>query len=140
MDDRSDELEQMIEMIDQYREQGNQLYAQLNLVNVSINEHLIARETIKSYRDAEPGSEALIPIGGNVYIKANVSDDKNVILGIGARHMMEKSIEDCIEALNSRISSMEAGRDKIMENIRVIEGRIKELTDKAENIARSLEG
>lgn len=140
MDDRRDELEQMIEMINQYREQSNQLYAQLNLVNVSINEHMVARETIKSYRDAEEGSEALIPIGGNTYIKAGVSADKRVILGIGARYMVEKSIDDCVEVLNSRISSMETGRDRITENINVIEGRIKDLTDRAETIARSLEG
>jgi len=140
MDDRRDELEQMIEMINQYREQSNRLYAQLNLVNASINEHMIARETIKRYKDAENNSEALIPIGGNTYIKASVSADKKVILGIGARYMVEKSIDDCVEALNSRMSSMETGRDKITENINIIEGRIKDLTDRAETIARSLEG
>lgn len=140
MDDQREELEQIIEMINQYREQSTQLYAQLNLVNASINEHMIARETIKRYKDAEQGSEALIPIGGNVYVKANVSADKKVILGIGAKYMMEKSIDECIDSLNSRISSLESGRDRISENIKVLESRIKELTDRGESLARSMEG
>lgn len=140
MDDQREELEQIIEMINQYREQSTQLYAQLNLVNASINEHMIARETIKRYKDAEQGSEALIPIGGNVYVKANVSADKKVILGIGAKYMMEKSIDECIDSLNSRISSLESGRDRISENINVLESRIKELTDRGESLARSMEG
>ncbi len=140
MDDQREELEQIIEMINQYRDQNNQLYAQLNLVSASINEHMIARETIKRYKDTEQGSEALIPIGGNVYVKASVSADKKVILGIGASYMMEKSIDECIDSLNSRISALENGRDRLSENINVLESRIKELTDRGENLARSLEG
>ncbi|MDY6985839.1 MAG: prefoldin subunit alpha [Candidatus Thermoplasmatota archaeon] len=140
MDEQREELEQIIEMINQYREQNNQIYAQLNLVSESIDEHRIARETIKRYKDTEQGSEALIPIGGNVYIKANVSADKKVILGIGANYTMEKSIDECIDSLNSRISALESGRDKLSENIKVLESRIKELTNRGESLARSLEG
>jgi prefoldin alpha subunit len=140
MDDQREELEQIVEMINQYREQSNQLYMQLNIINESINEHTIARETIKRYRDIEQGSETLIPVGGNVYIKGDVSADKNLIIGVGARYMMEKSIDECIEILNSRISALESGRDRVAENTRMIDARIKELSDRGETIARSLEG
>jgi len=140
MDDQREELEQIIEMINQYREQSDQLYVQLNIINASINEHAIARETVKRYRDIEQGSETLIPVGGNVYIKGEVSADKNLIIGIGGKYMMEKSIDECIEILNSRISALENGRDKTSENIKILESRIKELSDRGEAIARSLEG
>ena len=140
MNNPNENLETIVELINQYREQSSQLSAQINMVNASLAEHMVARETIKNYESLEPGSESLIPIGGNVYVRTDVNENKNVIVGIGARCMVEKGIGDCITTLNERIGELQTGRDKIRNNLNILESRIRELTDRAESIAGTLDG
>jgi prefoldin alpha subunit len=140
MDDPREELEQMIELINRYREQGNQISMQLNILNASLNEHMIARETIQNYGNLQQGDETLIPVGGNSYIRASASENKKVLIGIGADYVLEKGADECIAMISSRIENMQKGRDRMAENLSTLEARVKELTDRAETLARTIEG
>jgi prefoldin, archaeal alpha subunit/eukaryotic subunit 5 len=134
------EFEAILEAMERYREELPQLNAQLNLVTTSLSEHLIARETIKNYEKVEEGTEVLVPIGGNVHIKSVASHDRKVIIGIGAGYTMEKSVEKCVEMLNKRIEELEKGRERMSNNIKAMESKMRELSNRAETLARGMQG
>ena len=134
------EFEMILEAMERYREELPQLNTQLNLVTSSLSEHLIARETIKNYEKVEEGAEVLVPIGGNVHIKSVASHDRKVIVGIGAGYTMEKSIEACVEMLNKRIEELEKGRERISNNTKAMESKMRELSNRAETLARGMQG
>ena len=138
--EKQKEFEAILEAMERYREELPQLNAQLNFVNTSLSEHLIAKETIKNYEKVKKGTEVLIPTGGNVHIKSVASHERNVIIGIGAGYAMEKSIDECTEMLNKRIEDLEKGGERIGNNIKMMETRLKDLSSRAETLARGMQG
>jgi len=57
-------------VLDQYREQIEALAQQQEIVRISLEEHMRARETLTRYREAGKGAEVLVPVGANSFLVA----------------------------------------------------------------------
>lgn len=104
------ELRRGLAVLDQYREQLEALAQQQEIVRVSLEEHMRARETLVRYQQAGKGAEVLVPVGANSFLKAEVKDAENAFVGIGADLVVYDDIPKQIERLDARIKSIsEAG-------------------------------
>lgn len=59
-------------------------------------------------------SKALIHIGRNVMVKATISSDDTVGVAVGANVIIEKSLDDTLNFLESRIKNIEIALTRIM--------------------------
>ena len=51
-------------------------------------------------------TELLVPIGGNSYVKAKITDTNKVIVGLGAGVSVEKSLADAKSTLKERLDEL----------------------------------
>lgn len=58
-------------------------------------------------------SEALVPIGAGVFVKANLLDKKNVVVAVGSGINITKSAKDTVTYLQERKSRIEADDKKL---------------------------
>jgi len=62
------ELRQAMSALEVYRVQLESIAENMQLIQMSQGELARARETLAQYKGAEPGSDILVPIGGNSFV------------------------------------------------------------------------
>ncbi len=126
------ELRRGLAVLDQYREQLEALAQQQEIVRVSLEEHMRAKETLLRYQQAGKGSEILVPVGANAFVVAEVRDAAKAYVGVGSDVVLFDDIPKQIERLDARIKS-------IGEAMAAIGQRLAELQQRAENQSASVQ-
>jgi prefoldin alpha subunit len=119
------ELRRGIAVLDQFREQIEALAQQQEIIRISLEEHLRARETLTRYREAGREAEVLVPIGANSFLVAESKDVDRAFVSIGSDLLVYDEIPKQIERLEARIKS-------ITEAANAIGGRLAEMQRRAE--------
>lgn len=127
------ELRRGLAVLDQYREQLEALGQQQEIVRVSLEEHMRARETLLRYKEAGKGAEVLVPVGANAFVVAEVREAGKAFVGVGSDVVLLDEIPKQIERLDARIKS-------IGEAMTAIGERLAELQERAESQSASVQG
>jgi len=106
------------------------LAKQQELIQLAIEEHAKARETVKNLSNSTSGDELMIPIGADSYIYARASDRKDVVVGVGSAVSIQRGAEDAEKILDARIEELAQAFQKITEIAAQTENAISELTEK----------
>ncbi len=127
------ELRRGLAVLDQYREQLEALAQQQEIVRVSLEEHMRAKETLLRYKEAGKGAEVLVPVGANAFLVAEVKDPEKAFVGVGSDVVLFDEIPKQIERLDARIKS-------ISEAMAAIGQRLAELQERAESQGAAVQG
>jgi prefoldin alpha subunit len=93
------------------------LQSRYEVIQAALREVLISNSTLEGVSHRPKGTETLVPIGGDSYVKAEISDSEQVIMGIGAGVCMEKKIEDSIAELKERQTELEKTRVSVEQQL-----------------------
>jgi len=126
------ELQQSILYLEFIKEQLTTLNEQMEILELAINEHNQAIETLNDFKNINKDDEILFPIGADSLVFAKIADPSKVILNIGASLAKEEKLKDAIEKLSSRIEKIEGNKTKIRETI-------QGLTDQATMLSNTIE-
>ncbi len=127
------ELRRGLAVLDQYREQLEALAQQQEIVRVSLEEHMRAKETLLRYSQAGKSAEVLVPVGANAFVIAEVKDHEKAFMGVGSDLVLFDDIPKQIERLDARIKS-------ISEAMAAIGQRLAELQQRAETQGAAVQG
>lgn len=108
------------------------LAKQQQLIQMAIEEHVRARETIKSLAGGSPGDEILIPVGADSYVHARISDDRNAVVGVGSATSIRRSPEEAEKILDSKIDDLSRAFKAVVDRAAQTESYIQELSDKVQ--------
>ena len=100
------ELRRGIAVLDQYRAQIETLAQQQEIIRMSLEEHMRARETLVRYREAGKEAEVLVPIGANSFIVAESRDVNKAFVSIGSDLLVYDDMDQQVERLDARIKSI----------------------------------
>jgi prefoldin alpha subunit len=120
-------------VLQQYQAQLEAYARQEEVLRVTLEEFVRARETMARYQQADKGAEVLVPIGANSFVYAEVGNPDRVIVGIGSNVSVEEGIPTALEKLEARIKDIEGAREGTLQ-------RLVELQAKAEEQGRVVEG
>jgi len=123
-----DEIKQALAALDLYRAQAETLAEQQQIVQMSLEEYVRARETLDKWKAAKHGAEILVPIGGNSFVYAKVGNSEKALVGIGTGLTVERSTDEAIKTLDARLAEMTDGLKKISEGRAIVESRAQQLT------------
>jgi len=119
------DLRRGLAVLDQYREQLEALAQQQEIVRVSLEEHMRARETLTRYQQSGKGAEVLVPVGASSFLVAEAKEADNAFVGIGSDLIVYDEIPKQLERLDARIK-------QISEAANAIGQRLGELQQRAE--------
>ena len=123
------DLRRAIAVLDQYRAQLDALQRQAEIVQVGLEENLRARETAARYQQAGPKAEILVPIGGNVFLVAQVRDSDRALTGIGSDVVVQEPIPAALERLDARVRELRGAQEAVARQIEEIERRLEAQTE-----------
>jgi len=111
------DLRRGIAVLEQYRAQIEALAQQQEIVRVSLEEYLRARETLSRYKDAGAGAEILLPVGAQSFLVGQVKDSEKAFVGIGSDLIVFDDIPAQVERLDARIKSITDAANAIGQRI-----------------------
>ncbi len=82
------------------------------------------------------GREALVSLGGGVYITSKTKKLDNVIVGVGAGYMVEKNVEEAKRFVADRIERVTNVFNRLMKSRNDLRDAIMEVTYKIDELNR----
>jgi prefoldin alpha subunit len=117
------DLRRGLAVLDQYREQIETLGQQQDLVRMSLEDHMRARETLDQYQKAGRGAEVLVPVGANSFLVAESKDVDRAFVSIGSDLVVHDEIPKQIERLDARIKSITEAANAIGQRLADLQRR-----------------
>lgn len=128
------ELRETVYLLEFQKAQLSALERQLELLEISTSDNLRAKQTLTNYKSLAPEAQILIPIGGESFVFARVDKGKRAITNIGGGVVIETSIHDSIDKIDSRLKELEAAKKKILANAQSVQNELDRLTQKARSL------
>jgi len=82
------------------------LQQRISMVNAAITDLTYASMTLEGIETEKENAELLVPIGGNSYVKAKISDTNKIIIGLGAGVSIEKNLPEAKATLKERLEDL----------------------------------
>lgn len=118
--------------LDAYRNQFNSLAQQLQLLTASRADHVRARESLDGVDRAAPGSELLLPLGGDTFVRGTIAAAAPVLIGIGSGVMVEMARPKVAELLAQRLERIDLA-------LKDLEGQMGALDERIRLVSRRLD-
>ncbi len=134
------DIQNMLGVLQNTREQAEELRTQSELLRISLEEHRTAIETLEAYKEVKEGQEVLVPVGANAYIFANSSPTKAAITELGAGLSAALPVDVAVEKLRKRIERIESSRKKVLEGGARMESSAAALEQQIQGLYNQLQG
>lgn len=119
------EFRRAVSILDTYKAQLENLQKQQELLALSAEELMRARETMSRYEKAGKGAQILVPIGGNAFLFGQVTDSENAVIGIGSDVLVEEGVGKAIERLDGRIKQVQEAAGSLSQRISDLDARVQ---------------
>ena len=108
-----------------YLEQtADTLQQRIGMVNAALTDLTYANLTLDGLEKEKENAELLVPIGGNSYVKAKISDTNKIIVGIGAGVSVEKTLQEAKTTLKERLDELEKTMNSAQQQFGQVAERI----------------
>ncbi len=121
-----EEMRQLLAEIRLLEGSARILQSRLDIVSAAFSETSTAIQTLEGARGQTEGTEVLLPIGSGSFVKSKISDPGNILIGVGAGVVVEKSVDDCIKDLRLRSSDLERARVSVTQQLGQILGQAED--------------
>ena len=119
-------------MLETAKAQLDGLARQQQLIQLAVDEHVRARETIKSLSKGAVGDDILIPLGADSYIHAKISENRDAVVGVGSGVSLRKTADEAEKILDSKIDDLSRAFKTVSERAAQTEAMIQDLSEKVQ--------
>lgn len=134
------EIQEYFYRIELIKSQLEALTQQGEIFELTTNEIMRAKETLENIRNLESGKELLIPLGGDAFITASVSDVKKIMISVGANTIIEKDTDGAIEMLDKRLGNLNQMNQNILQGITNLQQQAEIMNQKIQQLSQELQG
>lgn len=113
--------------LEAYRNQLGSMVRQQEMLRLSHGDHLRARATLEEMDRMASGSEMLLPVGADTFIRASPQDLSKVLIGLGSGVVVEIDRAKGLELVNARIIQLEKSEDQLAGQVRKLEEQANQL-------------
>jgi len=116
-----EEMQKQMYTLEMYRMQAESLARQLEMVRLTREDHVRARDTIASFMEKAEGDEVLIPIGADSFVHAKVAKPDKALVGVGSTYAVENNSKKGLEMLDRKLEDIQKAEAALTTNIEQIE-------------------
>jgi prefoldin alpha subunit len=131
-----EELSRSMEELEMAKSRLENLSKEAELLQMSLNEHMRAVATIRSFINLPEGRDVLVPVGAGAFIPARSAGKGWALVSIGAGVTHEKNFDEAIAALEKQAAQIELEERKILQEMRAIEKQANALNQKVQMISQ----
>ena len=121
-----------------YEQTAEAVKSRLNMIQAVVTDLTYAGMTLSALENEKEGSELLVPMGGNSYIKARLESPDKLIVGMGAGVSVEKTLPESKEIIKKRQEEFEKTRMSMQQQFVQVIDKTKELREKIESLVEKM--
>jgi prefoldin alpha subunit len=103
-----------LQLIDQ---QAKQLQKQLQSLDEQLLELLSLQQSLDELKEMKIGTQILVPVGNGIFTKADLKDNKELIVNVGANTTVKKSIADTKNMLKNQEEEINNLKEKLTKEL-----------------------
>ena len=115
------------------------LNQRLQLLTASISELRLAQGSLRDLRDIESGNPLLVPVGGGVFMDAQLGDISKVVVGIGADVSVEMDYDEAVEVIGGRLQEVEQAQGAVQQQLGQILAQLESHQGMAERLSMEIQ-
>jgi prefoldin alpha subunit len=125
-----EELSQSMEALEMAKARLETMSKEAEILQMSLNEHVRALETLKAYGKLGEDKEILIPIGAGTFLPAKSTGAGWALVSIGTGLTSEKKLDEAIDALEKSAGEIELEERKLIQGIKNLEKQAQLLSQR----------
>ncbi|MCK5292001.1 MAG: prefoldin subunit alpha [Thermoplasmata archaeon] len=125
----NEEFQKAATEYEMFRSQLEALAQQNELLTMSLEEHMRAKETMTRFQEGGKGSEILVPVGANSFLFAEIKVPDKAIIGIGSDLTVEEDMGDAIKRLDGKIEDLNSALKSLAEKIAEVSQNAEEKSE-----------
>jgi prefoldin alpha subunit len=133
-----EELRRMTVELRFYEQTAEAVQSRLNMIQAVVTDLTYAGMTLSALENEKEGSELLVPMGGNSYIKARLDSPDKLIVGMGAGVSVEKTLPEAKEIMKKRQEEFEKTRMSMQQQFVQVIDKTKDLREKIESLVEKM--
>ena len=117
----------------------NTLEQRFQIISQAVAELSLAQKSLTELKDVDKGSNLLVPVGGGVFMGAELGDISNIIVDVGANVSVEMPYDKAVEDVNSRLTEMRDAQNSVQQQLTQIIAQLESHQSMAERISAELQ-
>ena len=126
------EMNEAMETIQVQKAYMSSMMKQLELIEHTIQQNALAKETLEGLKGKKKGTDILIPVGASTKAHATLKGIVNVIVDIGSGVEMEMTIDEAVEHHGSLVKKLSEEKGKLTSKLRELEQSTASLSNALE--------
>lgn len=136
----NEDLQRAVMEYERQRAELEALARQDELVKLSLEEYMRAKETMARYQKGGKGAEILVPVGANSFLFAEIKDPDKAVVGVGSDLNVVESMDEAIARLEGRIEDLTAAEKGIMGRMVEVSEMVRESSELVKGLYEGAQG
>jgi prefoldin alpha subunit len=131
---KEEEITRNLTLIEYHKQQLESIDIQLQYLQSTLADYQRAKITISQLNTVDDNSELLIPVGAGTFVNGSLKNTSNVLIGVGAGIVIEKTIDEAVIKLEERIKRIQENLEKMVSLGQKIQSDAEELSHKTQQM------
>ncbi|DAC72435.1 MAG TPA: prefoldin subunit alpha [Thermoplasmata archaeon] len=131
---KDEEITRNLTLIEYYKQQLESIDMQLQYLQSTLADYQRAKMTVEELHGASENSDLLIPVGGGTFVNASLKSSSNVLIGVGAGVVIEKTIDEAVLKLEERMKRIQENLEKMVSLGQKIQSDAEELSNRTQHM------
>jgi prefoldin alpha subunit len=125
---KEEEITRNLTLIEYYKQQLESIDLQIQYLQSTLVEYQRAKMTVEQLQTADEHSPLLIPVGAGTFINASLTSSSNILIGVGAGIVLEKTADAAVVKLDERMKKIQENLEKMVSLGQKIQADAEELS------------
>jgi len=131
---KEEEITRNLTLIEYYKQQLESIDIQLQYLQSTLADYQRAKITVEQLNKVNDNSELLIPVGAGTFVNGSLKNTSNVLIGVGAGIVIEKTVDEAVIKLEERIKRIQENLEKMVSLGKKIQSDAEELSHKTQQM------
>jgi prefoldin alpha subunit len=131
---KEEEITRNLTLIEYYKQQLESIDMQLQYLQSTLADYQRAKMTVEQLHAMDENSEILIPVGAGTFVNGSLKNASNVLIGVGAGVVIEKTVDEAVLKLEERMKRIQENLEKMVSLGQKIQSDAEELSHKTQQM------
>jgi prefoldin alpha subunit len=132
--EEEEEITRNLTLIEYYKQQLESIDMQLQYLQSTLADYQRAKMTVEQLHAVDENSELLIPVGAGTFVNGSLKNASNVLIGVGAGIVLEKTVDEAVLKLEERIKRIQENLEKMVSLGQKIQSDAEECSKKTQHM------
>lgn len=133
MEKEKQQLQEKYMQMQRIEQQMQQIQKQLKLIEQQTQELILTEQALDDLKNTKTGTEILVPLASGIFVKAELKDNKDLAVNVGADTVVKKDVGEAKKLITNQLEEITKIQQDLTENM-------EKLQSSAQTIQKELQG